>query len=326
MKSKKLLSLACAATMALTLVACGGGSSSSNSAASSSGNAGGSGDKIKIGCTVDELNEFMTYCVEGAEQYCEENGIEIDIVSAEFDVTQQISQVEDFIAAGCDGVMVKPCDSDSCQPMVDACREAGIPIIAFNNPMTADADAFVGSDHKSSGYKNAKAICEQLNGEGKVMILQGAMQQTPAQDRDEGMQEAIAEFPGIELVDAQDTQWARDEAISITENWIQSGKEFDAIIASSSEPAVGAVIALQDSGYEMGEVLVGAIDAQLADLEMMQKGWISFGVFQPAPGQGYHGAETLHKLIKGESVEKYVDVPYEDVTMDNIEDFLKLYE
>jgi inositol transport system substrate-binding protein len=54
----------------------------------------------------------------------------------------------------------------------------------------------------------------------------------------------------------------------------------------------------------------------------MQAGELAVTVFQDAKGQGGGGLSAVVKLAKGETVESYVDIPYQLVTPDNIADFL----
>ena len=44
-------------------------------------------------------------------------------------------------------------------------------------------------------------------------------------------------------------------------------------------------------------------------------------MFQDASGQGGGGVNAAIMLINGETVEDYVDIPYQLVTLDNIADF-----
>ena len=321
------IAAALSASMVLSMAGCAGGGDSSAAAGSSKASPGDEGDKIRIGCSVDDLTPFMTFAVDGAQQFADEHpNIELVVASAQSDLTTQLSDVENFISAGYDGVLIKPLDSEGCAPMVAACEKAGIPIVAFNNNMTAKADSYVGSDHKYSGELEAQAIADALGGKGKVVVLQGTMQHQAAIDRWEGVQEVFAKYPDIEIVDAQDANWLRDEALNKTENWLNSGLEFDAIVATCAEMAIGSVLALKDAGYEKGEILVGSIDGLQESLEMLKEGWLCCDIYQNGNGQGYTGMETLYKLICGETVESYVDVPYELISLDNADDYLAMYQ
>lgn len=320
---KRITAMMLAGAMTIGCVA-GCGNSSDNSAQGSASN--DSGKTYKIGCSVDDLTPFMTLCVDGAQRFADENdNVDLTIVSANSDLTTQLNNVEDFISGGYDAVIIKPYDSEGCAPIVSSCKAAGIPCVAFNNNMTAECDSYVGSDHKYSGELEAKMVAEKLGGKGKVVVLQGTMQHQAAIDRWEGVQEVLAEYPDIEIVDAQDADWLRDDALTKTEDWLNAGIEFDAIIATCAEMAVGSVLALKDAGYEPGEILVGSIDGLQESLEMMKEGWICCDVYQPADGQGYTAMETAYKLLQGESVESYVDVAYEEINEDNVDDYLALY-
>ncbi len=323
MLKKRMLAMVLTGAMAFSMTACGGG----GNAGGDSSQGGSSGKKYTIGCSVDDLTPFMSFAVDGAQQFADEHDdVELVVTSADLDLTKQLSGVENFVSAGYDGVIIKPYDSEGCAPIVASCKSAGIPIVAFNNNMTAEADSYVGSDHKYSGELEAEAVAEALGGKGKVVVLQGTMQHQAAIDRWEGVQEVLAKYPDIEIVDAQDANWLRDEAVTKTENWLNSGLKFDAIIATCAEMAVGSVLALKNSGYEKGEIVVGSIDGLQESLEMLKEGWICCDIYQNGNGQGYKAMETVYQLLKGEKVESYVDVPYESITMDNVDEYLAMYQ
>ena len=321
---KRIGAMLLAGTVTIGCMA-GCGNGSGNSAQGSASN--GSGKTYKIGCSVDELTPFMTLCVNGAQKFADEHDdVELTIVSANSDLTTQLNNVEDFVSGGYDAVIIKPYDSEGCAPISASCTAAGIPLVSFNNNMTAECNSYVGSNHKYSGELEAKMVAEKLGGKGKVVVLQGTMSHQAAIDRWEGLQEVLAEYPDIEIVDAQDADWLRDSALTKTEDWLNAGIKFDAIIANCAEMAVGAVLALKDAGYKPGEIVVGSIDGLQESLELLKEGWICCDIYQPAAGQGYAAMEAAYKLLHGESVEDYIDVPYEEIDENNVDEYLALYK
>ncbi len=49
-------------------------------------------------------------------------------------------------------------------------------------------------------------------------------------------------------------------------------------------------------------------------------------VFQSPFGQGGTGVEAAVNLVKGEVVPEYVDVPFEKVTIDNVDEYIAIWE
>ena len=64
--------------------------------------------------------------------------------------------------------------------------------------------------------------------------------------RTQGCHDVIDANPGLTFVAEQSGNWFREQGLEITENWIQSGEEFDIICANNDEMALGAIEALRE--------------------------------------------------------------------------------
>ncbi len=103
-KKMTVLMLTCALTI-VSLTGCGGNKehaepSADKAETSSAGKE--DGGKISIGFTADYLSDFMSYVADGVEKACEENGVGVSVQDADFDVSKQLQQVENFINSGVD--------------------------------------------------------------------------------------------------------------------------------------------------------------------------------------------------------------------------------
>lgn len=326
---KKLVWLLAGVMMMGALAGCGGKAESKpegtgNTAAEEGAEGGEStpaGD-IEIGFSGDYLSDFMANVVKGVETAAADNGVKITVQDAEFDTAKQLQQVENFINAGMDAVVVKPVDSDACEPMKNACAEAGIPFIVVNSQSNAGSDVYVGSDHTYSGQLQGEFLAENLTEGGKVAILMGEMTVQASVQRTEGAKEAMKANDKIEVVSEQEAGWMRDEAMQKMENWLNSGLDLSAVIANNDEMAIGAAKVLKENGVE--GVLVCGIDATEDALNMLKSGEMAMTVFQNGYEQGYQGVVSAVRLISGEQVEAYVDVPYEMVTAADADKYLEI--
>ena len=101
---------------------------------------------IKIG--VSNCSDTDTFTKEVAnylEKLISENHPEwnVDFVSAEMDSSIQLSQIETFIARNCDYIVMSASDSQANMACVDACNEAGIPLIDYVNNIDSESEKFV---------------------------------------------------------------------------------------------------------------------------------------------------------------------------------------
>jgi inositol transport system substrate-binding protein len=313
MKLKKLLgAVAAVAISAIALTGCAPAGDS------------GSGD-VKIGATFPVLDAFLQKVADGMTAEAEAQGASIDIVAADNKVDTQLSQVENFIAQGVDAILVVAVDTSAAGPMTAAAQEAGIPLV-YVNRKPADLPAgvpYVGSQSLVSGTLEMEQLALLAGEKGNVVIMQGELTNEAALDRSKGCVDVVAKYPGMKVVETDTANWDRAQGQALMENWLQSGTEFTIVCANNDEMALGAILALKAAGKTLGVdgVLVGGVDATADALASLEAGELATTVFQDASGQGGGGVTAAIMLINGETVEDYVDIPYQLVTLDNIADF-----
>lgn len=283
-----------------------------------------SADGPVIGVTMLSLqNEFVVNVADEIEKKAEEHGVKLVLVDAERSALKQVEQVESFIAQKVDAIILNPCEVEASSPAVDKAKAAGIPIINVNSETNSAPDAFVGSDDVEAGRIAMRFIAERLKGQGNVLIMHGYMGQAAQIQRDMGAKEILKEYPGLKLLAEQTAQWDRSKAMSLTENWIQSyGNQINAIFAQNDEMGMGAIKALTEAGLK-DKVVVVSIDAIPDALQAVKKGNLDATVFQNAVEQGGQALENALKLIRKEPVESRILIPFELVTNENVDQYLR---
>ncbi len=284
----------------------------------------GGAKKPVIGVTMLSMqNEFIVNVSDEMTKKAEELGVELITVDAERSALKQIEQVESFIAQKVDAIVMNPCEVEASSPAVAKALAAKIPIINVNSETSAKPSAFVGSDDVESGRIAMKFIAEKLGGKGNVVMMHGYMGQAAQIKREQGAREILTQYPGLKLIAHQTGEWDRAKSMSLMENWIQSyGKDINAVFAQNDEMGMGAVNALTAAGMKEN-VIVVSIDAIPDALQAVKKGTLDATVFQNAQQQGAKAIEMAVKLIKGQSADKEVLIPFQLVTKDNITTFLK---
>ncbi|GMA41712.1 sugar ABC transporter substrate-binding protein [Mobilicoccus caccae] len=280
------------------------------------------GKNLRIGVAFPVLDQFLQNVADGMQARAKEAGVTLTIVSAQEKTDVQLGQVENFISQGVDGIIILPQDTDAAQPMTDAVTAAKIPLVYVNRrPATLDPSVpYVGSDSKVAGQLQMEALAEQLGNKGNIAILQGDPSQEAAQMRTQGCKDVIAQHPEMKVIREQAGNWYRDKGLSITENWIQSGDQIDAICSNNDEMALGALEALRAAG-KLDAVKVGGVDATKDALASMKNGQLDITVFQDAKGQGAGGVDSVIKKYNGDEVASFVNVPYELVTPENMAEY-----
>lgn len=316
----KLAAVVLAAASVLT--AC---SSSTPATAPSGSTSGGATKTLKIGVTFPTLDQFLQKVADAITAEGKAKGVDVTVVAADEKTDTQLSQVENFVSQKVDGIIVVPVDTDAAGPMTQAAQDAKIPLVYVNRKPSdlPDGVPYVGSDSLVSGTLEMTELARLAGGKGNVVILQGDPSNEAATLRTKGCNDVVAKNPGMKVIKTEAGNWYRDKGQSIMENWLQSGDPINVVCANNDEMALGAINAIKAANKKLGQggILVGGVDATSDALAAMKAGDLAVTVFQDAKGQGTKGMDAVLSLIAGQSVDSYVDVPYQLVTPDNMSKF-----
>ncbi len=312
MKSIRLLA---AATVILSLVACGdsGGPAVSTVAKSSSPAAAPAPApaKKKLGLVMKTLtNPFFIEMEKGARRAEKELGVELLVKTAaqETSIEQQIQIVEDLIAAKVDAIVIAPGDSQRLVPVLKKAATAGIKLVNIDNRLEPEAIKqaglaavpFISVDNEKAAYASAKSIADGAKPGTQAAILEGIRSADNARQRMEGAKRAFTENTAIKLVASESANWKIDEAHSVSKALFAKNPNIKLLFAANDMMALGALKYLQES--QRSDVKVAAYDALDEAVAEVKAGRLAATVDQQAAEQGFQGVALAVRLLKGESV------------------------
>jgi len=287
-----------------------------------------------IGVSISHSDSFLAVMVQGMKDEAAKTSQPLQIEFAEADVNKQLSQVQNFIAAKVDAIVVNVVESSASPTITKMAADAGIPLVYVNNT-PSDLDnlgeeaAFIGSNEIDAGTLETKEVCRVLKEEGKtedagIVIIQGILAQHAAVQRSKAIHDVIAtpECNFLKVIDEQSANWDPVKAQDLMTNWITAGHKPVAVIANNDEMALGAVNSMKAAGWDMKDVVVAGIDATKEAMHYLQAGDLDVTVFQDAIGQGAGSVDVAIKLAKGEKVESPVWIPFELVNSANVEQYV----
>ena len=213
-----------------------------------------------IGISVGLLgNPFFVATIKGIEDRAKEINPDVQVtsVSADYDLNKQVSQIDNFIAAGVDIIMLNAVDASAIAPAVKRARNAGIVVAAFD-VSAPGADVTVMTDNVAAGRKACQYIVDQLAGSGDVIIINGP-QSSSIIDRVSGCQEAFSAAPGINVLsDDQNGQASRDGGLDVMQGLLTRFDKVDGVFAINDPTAVGAALAAKQLGRS--EFIITGVD------------------------------------------------------------------
>ncbi len=285
----------------------------------------------KIGVSMSQFDDnFLTVLRGGMQAHAASLGdVQLQFEDAQKDVGRQLNQMQNFISAKVDAIIVNPVDTDATSKMTKLAAQAGIPLV-YVNRVPADWKtlppkvAFVGSNEVDSGTLEMQEVCRLMNGKGNIVVMIGDLANQAARQRTQDVEDVIAKPPcdGIKILDKRVGNWSRTEGADLVSNWISAGLKFDAIVSNNDEMAIGAIQSLKTAKM-LDKVIVAGVDATTDALAAMQAGELEVTVFQNAAAQGQGSVDTALKIAKGEKVPSMVWIPFELVTPANIKNYLQ---
>jgi len=241
---------------------------------------------------------------EAAEEY----NITLDVQSSEFKSETQRAQVQNFVVEGYDAIIVCPADSDSVGGAVRLANDAHIPVFTADIAANAgDVVCHIASDNVQGGRLAGEYLADLLNGEGEIIVIDHPTV-TSVQDRVRGFEEAVAEHPGMEIVNKPAADGQRAKAQQRTQNALLANPDAKAIFGINDDSALGALAALRQARRD-DIIIVGYDATEEARKEILADSPLKADVVQYPYWIGRLTIETIVKYLNGGDVPETVPVP-----------------
>ena len=218
-------------------------------------------DELKnVGISVGSLgNPFFVATIKGIEDKAKGINPEVRVtsVSSDYDLNKQFTQIDNFIAAGTNVIMLNAVDPVAIEPAVKKAQAAGIVVAAFD-VAAKGADVTVMTDNVKAGTLACQYIVDHLKGKGEVIIVNGP-QVSSIVDRVKGCKEVFAANPGIKVLsDDQDGKGSRDGGFAVAQSLLTRFQKVDGIFAVNDPTAIGVNLAAKQLGRS--EFIITGVD------------------------------------------------------------------
>lgn len=271
------------------------------------------GEKAYLGCAIHSTdNEYWNQQAEGTKLFAASlpaGAMEVQVLTCDGDDEKQLNGIKAFIASHGKNAMiyVDPSNAPNTAALAEICEDAGVywtsvwHLAEGLNP--ADFKYYVmhqSVDGVKQGYDIAVEMFKQFKtpGKGKILALQGMLGNDSAVERYAGLQKALAEYPGVELLDMQVCDWNPQRALNTTETWLAKYPDVDGIWSANDGMALGAIQALKAKGVN-GKIKVVGVDGVSGALEAIDAGDLVCTVANNGFLQGGYGAAYVYAAWSG---------------------------
>ncbi|BCG78041.1 ABC transporter substrate-binding protein [Mesorhizobium sp. 113-3-3] len=217
-------------------------------------------DLNKVGISVGLLgNPFFVATIKGIEDAAKKINpkVEVTSVSADYDLNKQVSQVDSFIAAGVDVIMLNAVDAKAIAPAVKKAQAAGIIVAAFD-VSAPGADVTVMTNNVKAGEEACQYLVDHTGGKGDYVILNGPASSSIL-ERVKGCKNVLSQHPDIKILsDDQNAEGSRDGGLKVFQSLLTRFDKIDAVFAINDPTAIGAQLAAKQ--LNRSEFIFTAVD------------------------------------------------------------------
>jgi ribose transport system substrate-binding protein len=215
---------------------------------------------------------------------------------AQNDTLKQRAQVEEFVNAGVDLLIVSPKEAAPLTPPIAEAYKKGIPVIVLDRKVLgSEFTTFIGADNRKIGKAAGEWIAKHTGGKGTAVELKGLMTSTPGQDRNRGFREGI-QGSNLKVVFDADMKWLEPNARKEMESALSVQPTINVVYAHNDPGAHGAYLAAKAAGRDKEMMFVG-IDG----LPQEGQAYVKQGILEASfeyPTGGREAIETALKLLK----------------------------
>ncbi|MEK6543458.1 MAG: substrate-binding domain-containing protein [Elusimicrobiota bacterium] len=277
------------------------------------------GKKWVIGMSQCNLGEPWRVQMNADIKKAAEKHPELQVIfkDAQNDTLKQRAQIEEFVSAKVDLIIVSPKEAAPLTPPVAEAYKKGIPVIVLDRKVVGqDFTMFIGADNKKIGRAAGRWVANRLGGKGKIVELKGLMTSTPGQDRHSGFREAIKDG-AIDVVFEADMKWLEPEARKEMESALAVQPKIDLVYAHNDPGAHGAYLAAKAAGREKGTLFVGIDGLAHEGQAYVRQGLLEASFEYPTGGR--EAVINALSVLNGKKVAKEITLNSRVFTKTNIE-------
>jgi ribose transport system substrate-binding protein len=278
-----------------------------------------------IGISLGSLgNPFFVALSKGAEFEARKTNptVKITTVGYEYDLGKQVIQIDNFIAAGVDLILLNPGDPKAIGPAIRKAQAAGIIVVAVDTAAEG-ADATVTTNNVQAGEISCQYIADKLGGKGDVIIENGP-HVSAVIDRVVGCKNVFARNPGLKVLSSdQDAKGSREGGLTVTQGYLTRFTKIDAIFAINDPQAIGTDLAARQQ--QRSGIIITSVDGA-PDIEAALKDPASKQIQASASQDPFFMARRAVQvgvnILNGQKPASTVELlPSKLITRDNIAEY-----
>ncbi len=307
--------IVCTLIGALILAACSNPSTPSGST------------KHKLAFVTNNASDFWAIARKGTEKAAKEiPNIEVDFrITADGTAAAQQSVVDDLLAKGTKGIAISPVDPINQTAMLNRAASQSLVVTQDSDAPESNRACYIGTDNVAAGRQAGQLVKEALPQGGKIMVFVGVLDAANAQQRHQGLKEALT-GSNITIVDVRTDSADRVRAKSNAADTLVNHPDIAGMVGLWSYNGPAILSAVKEAN-KVDKVKIVAFDEEDETLSGIKDGVIYATVVQQPFEFGFQSMQLMAKILSGDKsgipASKQIFVPTIAVKKADVEEFTK---
>src|SRR6476469_9943550 len=311
----------CALVCAFFFLACngkpGGGGGGTNT----------TGGKHKLAFVTNNASDFWTIARKGTEKAAKDiPNIDVEFrIPSDGTAAEQQRVVDDLLAKGIQGIAISPVDPKNQTEMLNRAASQTLVVTQDSDAPNSNRICYIGTDNVAAGRQAGELLKEALPQGGKIMVFVGVLDAANAQQRYQGLKEAL-QGSKVEIVDVRTDNTDRVRAKSNAADTLVNNPDIAGMVGLWAYNGPAILSAVKEAN-KVNKVKIVAFDEEDETLTGIKSGAIYATVVQQPFEFGYRSIELMTKYLNGDQSVvppgKQIFVPTKAIKKDNVDAFQK---
>jgi ribose transport system substrate-binding protein len=288
---------------------------------------GGAGSKHKLAFVTNNPSDFWVLARRGTEKAAKDiPGIEVEFkIPADGTAAEQQRIVDDLLAKGVHGIAISPVDPANQTGLLNRAAEQTLVVTQDSDAPNTNRVCYIGTDNVAAGRQAGEMVKEALPQGGKIMVFVGVLDAANAQQRYQGLKEALA-GSNVQIIDVRTDNTDRVRAKSNASDTLVNNPDIAGMVGLWSYNGPAILNAVKEAN-KVDKVKIIAFDEEEETLTGIKEGAIYGTVVQQPFEFGFRSMELMAKILNGDKSQipasKQIFVPTIAVKKDSVEEFTR---
>ena len=242
--------------------------------------------------------------------------------TAENQVTEQASQIQNLILEGYDAIVINAASPDALNGAVKQACDAGIVVVSFDGIVTEPCAYRIAVDFKRMGEIQVDYLANKMADGGNLLEIRGLAGVFVDDEISAGIHKGVENHNQFKIVGSVHGDWAQDVAQKAVAGILPSLPEIKAVVTQGGD-GYGAAQAFKAAGRPTPTIIMGNRQDELAWWKEQKdaNGYETMSV-SIAPGVSTLAFWVAQMILDGQEVPHDLVVPFLQIDQDNLEENL----